>query len=48
MNQQPKRDRKRSPLLDAYVREYAKQNPQPGLLNLNDVLKQIDQHKENN
>ena len=48
MNQQPKLDQKRSRLIDAYVREYAKQNPQPGLLNLNDVLKQTDQHKEDN
>ena len=48
MNQQPKRNRQLTPLLDAYVREYAKQNPQPGLLNLNDVLKHTDQHEEDN
>ena len=48
MNKQPKRDIQLSPLLDAYARAYAKQNPQSGLPNLTDVLKQTDQHKENN
>ena len=38
MNQQPKRNRQRSPLLDAY----AKENPQSGLLNLLDALEQLD------
>ena len=47
MNQQPKRNRQLSPLLDTYSRAYAKENPQPGLLNLTDVLKQTDQYKEN-
>ena len=47
MNQQPKRNKQLTPLVDAYIREYAKQNPQPGLLNLNNVLKQTDQSKEN-
>ena len=48
MNQQSKRNRKLSQLLDAYARAYAKQNAQSGLLNLTDALKQADQHKENN
>ena len=48
MNQQPKRNRRLSPLLDAYARAYAKQNTQSGLLNLTDALKQADQHKEDN
>ena len=48
MNQQPKRDRQRSPLIDAYARAYVKENPQSGLLNLTDALKQADQHKEDN
>ena len=48
MNQQPKRYRQRSPLLDAYNKAYAQQNPQSGLLNLTDALKQANQHKEDN
>ena len=48
MNQQPKRNKQLTPLLDAYIREYAKQNPQSGLLNLTDALKQANQHKEDN
>ncbi len=47
MNQQTKHDRQQSTLMDAYARAYAKQNPQSGLLNLTDALKQADQHKEN-
>tara|TARA_B100002051_G_scaffold60285_1_gene56162 strand:+ start:963 stop:1109 length:147 start_codon:yes stop_codon:yes gene_type:complete len=46
MNQQSKRDRRRSALIDAYARAYAKQNPQSGLLNLTDALKQAEQHKK--
>lgn len=42
MNQQPKRNRQPSPLVDAYARSYAKENPQSGLLNLLDVLDQQD------
>ena len=42
MSQQPKHDRQLTPLLDKYVREYAKENPQSGLLCLTDVLSQTD------
>ena len=48
MNQQSKRDRQLSPLLDAYARSSAKENPQSGLMNLTDALKQANQHKEDN
>ena len=41
-------NRQLSPLLDAYAKAYTKQNPESGLLNLNDTLKQADQHKKEN
>ena len=42
MNKQPKRNRQLSPLVEAYVRAYAREKNQPGLLNLIDILEQAN------